>query len=86
MNFTWLNAGGEPFDLTNWLPFAYTKDFNVQPVRTDSVHGVTQITLTKEFTGTLPLGVFEWKWVFRNTITLQVTPPFLSGTVEVKEL
>lgn len=81
---TWLDANGHPINLTRWFPLAQTKDFFLNAVKTDAVNGVTQISLTKEETAVLALGVYQWDWMF-TLDTGRVIQPLLSGTVEVKE-
>src|SRR4029077_15462048 len=85
--FIWLfSAGGIPIDLTNWTPFARSKNIDFHPVVSDAVNGVTYIYLTYDETENLPLGVEEWDWIWYNNVTGFVTPPLLAGTITIKQL
>jgi hypothetical protein len=72
-------------DLTGWHPLACTAQFtlNARIRGTDPTLGETEMSLTKEQTSDLKLGVFQWNWIFVNNDG-SVPPPFLSGIVEVK--
>jgi hypothetical protein len=89
ITFTWLNADGTPFDLTNWWPYAKSKQIDFGPVKTDQVNGVTTISLTKLQTETLELGTEAWDWIWVTPVPpsdpTTVTPPLLAGTVQIKE-
>jgi hypothetical protein len=55
------------------MPFVETSEFNLNPVITDPVHGVTQISLTGAETAMLKLGVYPWDWIWQTgTASLEV--------------
>lgn len=80
----WKDTNGVEIDLSNWIPSANTKDFDLNAVRTTPyTGGVTQMQLSKVQTAVLKLGVYQWNWIFSNTDGT-VLPPLLAGNVEVR--
>jgi hypothetical protein len=78
----WKDANGDPMDLRDWYPLAMTTQFSLNARKTATL-GETRMSLTKEETTVLKLGVYQWNWIFSNT-NGSIPPPFLSGHVEVK--
>jgi len=86
ISFQWLNASsGLPQDLTGWVPFAKSLNVDFHPVVTNPMTGVATISLTKEETALLPLGVEAWDWTWLNSNNGRRTNPLITGKVEIKE-
>jgi hypothetical protein len=83
--FTWLDANGNPIDITNWTPLAQSLNIDLSPQIVDPVGGVTSISFSQTETANLKLGVESWDWVFESNDGLTRSTPLLSGTVEVKD-
>ena len=79
----WKSANGAPFDLTGWRPLAQSRNINLNARVVDALNGVTSISLPYTYTAALRIGVEKWDWVWGNNGS--VTPPVLSGRVEVKD-
>jgi hypothetical protein len=84
ITFRWLDAAGDPINLTQWTPRAKSLSIDFNPVVTDPVNGEVQIALSRAETIDLPLGIERWDWIF-IFVTGNVTPPLLAGSVEIKE-
>jgi hypothetical protein len=88
ITFTWLGTNGAPFDLTNWQPYAKSKQIDFQPIVTDAINGVTIIQLSRLQTQDLKLGNESWDWIWTyptgGPFTV-ITPPVLAGVVQIKE-
>jgi hypothetical protein len=78
----WKDRNGQPIDLTDWLPVATTAQFSLN-ARKQGAAGETRMSMSKEDTAVLKLGVYQWNWIWHNTDGT-VPPPFLAGIVEVK--
>lgn len=81
--FRWKDLNGEPFNLTGWTPRARSISINFNPIITNPLGGETKISLTKEQTANLRLGVEPWDWVWENGCSR--IPPTLAGNVEIKD-
>jgi len=84
ITFKWKDLDGNPFNLTNWFPFASTTKFSLGARVTDAVHGVTVISLGHDATRELKQGEYEWSWLWSYLPTGIITPPVLAGRVIVK--
>ena len=85
ITFTWLDANGNPMNLTGWSPQARSLNINFHPQAVDTIHGITKISLTSAETAALPLGVEAWDWRWVDVAHNKTTNPLISGFVEVKE-
>jgi hypothetical protein len=81
--FRWKNADGLPINVSAWTPFVETEDFSLNPVKTDPTGGTVSLSLTKEQTATLKLGVYSWDWIWQSNGSR--LPPLIGGRVEVKQ-
>src|SRR5215471_20956428 len=82
----WKDSNGDPFNLTGYIPFAQTSRFDLRPVVLDPPNGVTTISLPRAITASLPIGVFNWDWLWKNVPDDFVFPRyFLFGEVEVRD-
>lgn len=81
----WKDQDGNPFDLSDYQVFSKTQDFDLDAQVTDASNGVTTISLAHLNTSSLRLGKRYWDWVFKKISTNYFWPPFLMGTVEVKQ-
>ncbi len=82
--FRWLDANGNAIGLTGWTPLAKSKTIDFHPEVTNPLAGITALSLTKEETANLDLGVQEWDWVWIHADGSR-TNPLIFGYVEVKE-
>lgn len=81
--FEWKDLDGQPFNLTGWVPFAFTIKFNLNALVANPLTGLTGISMRVIHTTPLRLGVYQWDWVWTG---LGLTyPPVLTGTVTVKD-
>lgn len=87
ITFTWLDTNGNPLNLTGWTPRARSLNIDFSPVVVDAANGVTSISLSRQETASLKLGVEAWDWVWEssNLSDNTRTAPFLSGFVEIKD-
>jgi hypothetical protein len=83
VTLVWKDSSGNPFDLTGWSAKAQSRNIDFAPAVTDPINGVTTISLPATYTLNLRLGVERWDWLWFHNST--VTPPILSGNVEVKD-
>lgn len=81
----WKDLNGNPVDLTGWTPSAKSLRINLNAEVTDAVNGVTQLVLSKTQTAALTLGKEEWDWIWTRDSDGYKFPPFLTGTVPIKE-
>lgn len=81
----WKDPNGNPVDLSNWTPLATTGQFGLHARKVDQETnpGETRISLTREQTTELKLGVYQWNWIWLNGDGT-IPPPILAGYVEVK--
>ena len=82
----WKDHNGNPIPLDDWTPIACTAQFDLNARKTadQTTHpGETRISLTREQTSELKLGVYQWNWIWVNSSGI-IPPPFLAGNVEVK--
>jgi hypothetical protein len=82
----WKDRNGHPIPLGDWTPVATTAQFSLNARKTpDQTNhpGETTMSLTKEQTTALKLGVHQWNWLWVNGDGT-IPPPFLAGIVEVK--
>ena len=86
VTLNWKDANGDPFDLTNWIPIAWTNGFTLNAaVIVPASSGVTQMSMDHVTTSTLKLGVYQWNWIWQHTAApLSINVPTLYGSVEVK--
>jgi hypothetical protein len=83
ITLVWLDATGAPFDLTGWTPMAMSININLNARVIDAPNGVTTMSLPFQTTSGLRLGIEKWDWIWQHSGT--ITPPILSGTVEIKD-
>jgi hypothetical protein len=81
----WKDGNGDPINLTGWIPYAFTNEFDLHASINDVTQGVTQMTLNTQQTAILKLGVYHWNWIWSYPPTSANLPPLLAGKVEVKE-
>ena len=88
ITFTWLDANGDPVDLTGWTPVAKSLNIDFHPQITDPSNGVTTVSFSKDETARFVLGVelWDWRWIKDNTpLVNTITTPVLRGFVQIKE-
>ena len=87
--FTWKDANGNPFDLTNWTPNAQTRSGNsLNALVTDAAAGQTILQMPFAQTTDMKLGVeqWDWNWTFNAGLPGEIRyPPILTGTVLVDQ-
>ncbi len=85
----WKDSDGNPFNLTGWRPRAFTRSgYDLHAVILNRPAGKTQISLTRDQTALLNLGIQQWDWIWENVSDPVVPyryPPFLSGNVTIKD-
>jgi hypothetical protein len=81
----WKDGNGDPKTLSGWTPYCTTRRFDLNARILNSANGTTKIALTRAQTANLKLGMEYWDWVWLNDFTTQISGPYLSGRVEVKE-
>ncbi len=85
ITFNWKDANGNPFNLQHWVPIASSNGFDLGVQVTNAAGGVTQMSLSKDATTLLKLGVFQWNWIWQYVGSPpNVNIPILAGNVEVK--
>ncbi len=80
--FHWKDADGQTINTGMWTPFVETRDFSLNPVKIST--GVVSLSLTKEATASLKLGLYSWDWIWQSNDGSRL-PPLIGGKVEVKE-
>lgn len=83
--FHWKDHDGQPFDLSGYRAMASARSFDFNLVITDYRKGIVRMNLYASRTNKLKLGTEHWDWIWINNITGSVTPPLLSGSVEIKQ-
>lgn len=91
VQITCLDSGGEPVDLTGWIPYAdaslgtgFPKAFTLAPyLAADPTTGVVEMLFEDEETPNLPEGTFFWDLLLKNPDG-QILGPFVIGRVIVK--
>jgi hypothetical protein len=82
--FRWKDQNGDPFNLNGWVPLAFTRHTNLNPIVVDDpALGVTRIGMNRAQTSELRLGKEAWDWIWVTGGT--VYPPILSGTVAIRD-
>jgi hypothetical protein len=82
----WKDANGEAIDLRAWTPLAQSLNVNLHPIKVgNGIHGETNLSLTSVQTLHLKLGVEKWDWIWQSNNGSYRFPPFLSGTIAIKE-
>jgi hypothetical protein len=81
----WKDQNGDPIDVRQWQAVAQSLNINLNPSMPDGENGVTQLALTRAQTASLKLGVESWDWIWQRPLGTYRYPPFLSGSVEIKE-
>lgn len=79
----WKDVNGDPANLSGWQIVAQSLNIDLNPSITDVESGETHLSLTKDDTAELKLGVESWDWIWQDENYRY--PPFLAGKVEVKE-
>jgi hypothetical protein len=83
----WKDRNGDPIDVSQFRPIAQSLNVNLNAQIIDAAGGVTTLSLTREDTASLKLGVEAWDWIWEHNRmpTDYRFPPFLSGKVAIKE-
>jgi hypothetical protein len=81
----WKDGGGNPIDVRAWTPVAQSLNINLGAVKTNALHGITTLSLTKAQTAHLKLGVENWDWIWQANTGAYRYPPFLSGKVAIRQ-
>jgi hypothetical protein len=81
----WKDQNGDPLDISEWQAVAQSLNINLNPSIVDGAAGETQLSLTRDETSVLKLGLEKWDWIWQRPGGLYRFPPFLSGKVEIKE-
>lgn len=81
----WKDNQGNPIPLDNWQPLAESLNVNLNAVISDPANGETILSLPKEYTSVLRLGVENWDWIWQRVDDAYRFPPFLAGKVQIKD-
>jgi hypothetical protein len=82
----WKDHSGHPINLHGWLPWAQTRNFNLNASVTNPAQGITQVFMPKTQTLQCRLGTETWDWIFiQQQSPFYVTPPLLSGKLEIRQ-
>lgn len=87
ITFKWKDQNGNPINLVPYSAIVQSLNINLNPTKTNAAQGVTTLSLTREQTLHLKLGVENWDWMWQTgTAGAGMRyPPFLSGKVTIKE-
>jgi hypothetical protein len=87
VTFKWKDKNGVAIDVSQWRPVARSLNIDLNPLVTDPAGGVVTLSLTRDQTASLKLGVEQWDWIWEHNVTPTDYrfPPFLSGKVPIKQ-
>jgi hypothetical protein len=88
VTFKWKDHNGVPISLATFRPLVRSLNINLNPSITDAAGGVVILSLTREQTASLKLGVESWDWVWEHLASGVVDyrfPPFISGKVPIAQ-
>lgn len=80
----WKDANGQPLDVRTWTPRAQSLNVNLNALKTNGGQGITTLSLTKDETLHLKLGVENWDWIWETNNHSYRFSPFLSGKIVIK--